>query len=235
MRHARIQRERYIGCWLPEPLTAHSTDNPLALVELADSLSIGFLVLLELLSPTERAIFLLREVFDYDYTAISNTIGKSPANCRQIMRRVRQRLPNSIPETSRPQQEIKVEQFLDAWTTGNLEQLIALMSDDIMYVSDGGGKASATHKPLHGQQKVARFLIAIRRSPQFRQISHFTSRLDAINSQPSIINYANGTPHSVMTFDLSQAGYIQKIFTIINPDKLQHIRSLGEGELELDR
>jgi RNA polymerase sigma-70 factor (ECF subfamily) len=143
-------------------------------------------------------------VFGYNYSAISNIVGKSPANCRQIMRRVRQRLPHAIPETFRPQQQIKVEQFLDAWTTGNLEQLIALMADDIAYVSDGGGKASATHKPLYGQQKVARFLIAIRCSPQLRQISHFTSRLGTINDQPSIINYANGIPHSVMTFDWSQ-------------------------------
>lgn len=223
LRRARIQREYYIGCWLPEPFITHSTDNPLELIELADSLSIAFLVLLEQLSPNERAVFLLREVFGYDYSAISNIVGKSPANCRQIMRRVRQRLAHSNPQTYRPQQEIKVEQFLDAWTTGNLEQLIALMTDDITYVSDGGGKASATHKPLHGQQKVARFLIAIRRSPKLQQISDFTSRLGAINGQPSIINYANGVPHSVMTFDWSQAERIQKIFTLINPDKLQHI------------
>lgn len=89
---ARIQREHYIGCWLPEPFITHSTDNPLNIIELADSLLIAFLVLLEHLSPNERAIFLLREVFGYDYSAISNIVGKSPANCRQIMRRLRQRL-----------------------------------------------------------------------------------------------------------------------------------------------
>ena len=224
LRRARIQREHYIGCWLPEPFITHSTDNPLDIIELADSLSIAFLVLLEHLSPNERAIFLLREVFGYDYSAISNIVGKSPANCRQIMRRVRQRLAHSTPQTYHRGQEIKVEQFLDAWTTGNLEQLIALMTNDIIYVSDGGGKASATHKPLHGQQKVARFLITIRRSPKLQHIPNFTSRLGAINAQPSIINYANGVPHSVMMFDWSQAERIQQIFTIVNPDKLQHIR-----------
>lgn len=164
LRSARVQREQYVGSWLPEPIMTQQTDDPAAQVELADSLSIAFLVVLERLSPTERAVFLLREVFDYDYDAIAQMVGKSPANCRQILRRSRQHIAAQRPRfpVSHQQQEQITSQFLEASTQGNLQGLMALLAKDVTYWSDGGGQVTAALKPLQGAMKVARFLLALR-------------------------------------------------------------------------
>ncbi|PSM49632.1 RNA polymerase sigma-70 factor [Chroococcidiopsis sp. CCALA 051] len=220
LRSARVQRERYIGAWLPEPLITQEFSHPVEQVELADSLSFAFLILLECLSPTERAIFLLREVFDYEYAEIAKIVGKSVPNCRQIVRRARLALRRPNVTASIQQQEALVEQFLESWNQGDLHGLIVLMSENITFWSDGGGKATAARIPLHGRQKVARFLIAIRRSSL---LPAFTASLLQINGRAGIVNYINGSPTGVFTFSFANR-YIQSIFAVVNPEKLRSIQ-----------
>jgi RNA polymerase sigma-70 factor, ECF subfamily len=226
LRSARIKREQYIGTWLPEPLTAERLDvrND---AELAESLSYAFLMLLECLSPTERAIFLLREVFDYDYEAIAKIVDKSIPNCRQIVSRARQHLVLRRPKISpNPQEkELLIEQFLTAWNRGDLPGLITLMAEDVTFWSDGGGNVTAAQKPLKGCLKVARFLIAIRCS---RLTPTLVPHVTEINGQPGMINIVDGTPHSVFSFDFVSEG-IQSIFAVVNPAKLKIVKPYSEG------
>lgn len=220
LRSARVQREQYIGTWLPEPIATGAMSDPAQTVELADSLSTAFLVLLETLSPTERAIFLLREVFDYNYSEIGQIVDKTPANCRQIFRRARQHLAARKPDFDvSQQQEQLAEKFLQAWNTGELQGLLMLLAEDITLYSDGGGKVTAAVKPIHKAAKVARFLLAIRRS---KKTPVFVSQLAQINHQHGIINYVNGYPHSVLIFDTFN-GKARSIYAVVNPDKLRRV------------
>ena len=220
LRSARVQREQYIGTWLPEPMLTQTSTTPAEIIELADSLSLAFLTVLERLSPIERAVFLLRDVFEYDYDEISQMVGKSPTNCRQILRRAKQHLTTERPRfpASPQQQEQITAQFLEASTQGNLPDLLLLLAQDVTYHSDGGGQVTAALKPLHGNQKVARFLWAI----QQKWLCHATSRLIEINGQPGIIYVMDGTVYSAMTFELVD-GRIQSIYNVRNPDKLRQI------------
>lgn len=218
LRSARVQREQYVGPWLPEPLMTQQTDDPAAQVELADSLSMAFLVVLERLSPIERAVFLLREVFDYDYEEIAPIVGKSPANCRQILKRSRQHIMAQRPRfpVSHQQQEQITARFLEATTQGNLQDLVSLLAQDVTYWSDGGGRVAAALKPLQGAMKVARFLLALRNKWLSTAVTHVVE----INGQPGIITFVDGCIHSITTLDIVD-GYIQSVYTMRNPEKLK--------------
>lgn len=218
LRSARVQREQYVGPWLPEPLMTQQTDDPAAQVELADSLSMAFLVVLERLSPIERAVFLLREVFDYDYEEIAPIVGKSPANCRQILKRSRQHITAQRPRfpVSHQQQEQITARFLEATTQGNLQDLVSLLAQDVTYWSDGGGRVAAALKPLQGAMKVARFLLALRNKWLSTAVTHVVE----INGQPGIITFVDGCIHSITTLDIVD-GYIQSVYTMRNPEKLK--------------
>ncbi|MEG4588193.1 RNA polymerase sigma-70 factor [Microcoleus sp. MOSTC5] len=220
LRSARVQREQYVGTWLPEPMLTQQSENSTDLMELADSLSIAFLTVMERLSPIERAVFLLRDVFDYDYDEIAQMIGKSPTNCRQILRRAKQHLADQRPRfpVSRPQQKQITTQFLDASTKGDLQDLLLLLAKDVTFCSDGGGKVVAVLKPIHGAVKVARMLLAIRRKWLLNSVSHLAD----INGQPGIIQYLDDHIHSVMTFEIVD-GCIQSIYSVRNPEKLERI------------
>ncbi|URD53855.1 RNA polymerase sigma factor SigJ [Chroococcidiopsis sp. CCNUC1] len=220
LRSARVRREQYVGPWLPEPIATQQTNDPATYVELADSLSMAFLVVLERLSPLERAVFLLREVFDYDYDEIAQMVGKTPANCRQILRRSRQHIAVSHPRfpVSHQQQEQITTKFLEASNEGNLSGLLALLAKDVTFWSDGGGKVAAALKPLQGAMKVARFLLAIRS----KWLSGAVTRIVEINGQPGIITLMGDRIHSVTTFDIVD-GYIQSIYTMRNPEKLKRL------------
>jgi RNA polymerase sigma-70 factor, ECF subfamily len=218
LRSARIKRETYTGTWLPEPVITESQDN----AELAESLSFAFLVLLECLSPTERAVFLLREVFEQDYEDVAKTVGKSVSNCRQIVHRARQHLILRRPTVQPVAQsnDAVIEQFLDCWNQGDRQGLIALMSEDVTFFSDGGGQVMAAQKPLHGCLKVARFLVAIR-SSQLTPV--LLPQIAEINGQPGLVNqFTSGTLHSVFSFDCVE-GEIHSIFAIVNPEKLKAV------------
>ncbi|MEG4205636.1 RNA polymerase sigma-70 factor [Microcoleus sp. Pol7_A1] len=220
LRSARVQREQYVGTWLPEPMLTQQSENSTDLMELADSLSIAFLTVMERLSPIERAVFLLRDVFEYDYDEIGQMIGKSPTNCRQILRRAKQHLADQRPRfpVSRPQQKQITAQFLDASTKGDLQDLLLLLAKDVTFCSDGGGKVVSVLKPIHGAVKVARMLLAIRRKWLLNSVSHLAD----INGQPGIIQYLDGHIHSVMTFEIVD-GCIQSIYSVRNPEKLERI------------
>lgn len=224
LRSARVQREQYIGPWLPEPILTEPLDDGMNQIELADSLSFAFLMLLECLSPTERAIFLLREVFEYDYAEIASIVNKSVPNCRQIVRRARQHLILRRPtiNTEVQRQEKLIEQFLSSWNQGDVHSLIALMAEDITFWGDGGGQVVAVRQPLQGALKVARFLAAIRRS---NLLPTLTPQQVSINGQSGLVNYVNGKPHSVFTFDV-QGNAIQAIFAVVNPMKLRQLMIL---------
>jgi RNA polymerase sigma-70 factor, ECF subfamily len=220
LRSARVKREQYTGTWLPEPLITEPAEN---CAELAESLSFAFLMLLECLSPTERAVFLLREVFDYDYEIIARTIGKSIPSCRQIVRRARQHLVLRRPASTSNSQnkDILVEQFLAHWNHGDLQGLIALMAEDITFWSDGGGKVVAAQKPLFGCLKVARFLVAIRRS---RLTPTLVSQVVKVNGQPGVVNLVDEKTHSILSFEFV-GDRIQSIFAVVNPEKLGAVKS----------
>ena len=222
LRLARVQREKYVGIWLPEPLMTETMNQRGDHVELAESLSFAFLTLLECLSPTERAVFLLREVFDYDYSEIANAVDKSIPNCRQIVRRARQHLVLRRPKISpcSKQKEELVDKFLASWNQGDLHQLIALMAEDITFWSDGGGQVTAARYPLQGCQKVARFLIAIRQS---RLIPALHPQIFKINDQPGILNIAEGNVQSTFSFEFSDQT-IKSIFAVVNPEKLKGVK-----------
>ena len=220
LRSARVQREQYVGPWLPEPIMTKHAEDPAAQVELADSLSMAFLVILERLSPIERAIFLLRDVFEYDYDEIAQMVGKSPTNCRQILRRSRQHIAAQRPRfpVSPQQQEQITIQFLEATTQGNLQGLMSLLANDVTFWSDGGGQVAAALKPVQGAMKVARFLLAIRS----KWLSTAVADVIKVNGQPGIITFVDGTIHSVATFEIGD-GAIRSIYMVRNPEKLKRI------------
>jgi len=222
LRSARVQREQYVGPWLPEPLP---TEPPPDAVD--ESPSMAFLVLLESLTPTERAVFLLREVFDYDYGEISRLVGKSEANCRQIARRARQSVAARRPrfERSAEQEEHLVERFLEACASGDMEGLVSLLSDDITLWSDGGGMVRAALNPIYGSDRVGRFLLGILREVP----PDFVTRQGQINGEPGIVGYAGGHPMGVLTLDILD-GRIRAIRIVVNPEKLRAVPPLPEEE-----
>jgi RNA polymerase sigma-70 factor (ECF subfamily) len=219
LRSARTQREEYVGPWLPEPLPTEPTSDADVIDE---SLSMAFLVLLESLNPTERAVFLLREVFDYD--EISRLVGKSEANCRQIARRARQSVAARRPrfESSPEQEERLMGSFLEACFGGDMEDLLALLSEDVTFWSDGGGKTRAALNPIHGADKVARFFSGIlRKAPPGLVV-----RRALVNGRPGLIGYfEDGRPQSVATFDVAE-GSIRAIRLVVNPEKLRAVPPL---------
>ena len=162
LRSARVRRETYVGEWLPEPLLASADDDPARKAETADSLSLAFLVLLESLSPEQRAAFLLREVFDEPYDRIAEIVGTSEQNARQLATRARRHVEQRRPrfEASREQREQLATRFFAAAEEGDLEGLEELLAHDVVLHGDGGGKAPAIARALHGRAKVARALIA---------------------------------------------------------------------------
>ena len=221
LRSARTKRETYVGPWLPEPIVTEDTPDA---VELAESLSMAFLVLLERLTPIERAAFLLHEVFDFEYAEIARVVDKTEANCRQLVARARKRIGSSQArfEADPAQAKRLVERFTEASFAGDLEGLVAVLAEDITFYGDGGGKIpGAALKPLHGARSVARFALGVME----RLVPAETIvRPTTINGQPGFIAYVSGRPLSALIFDIRD-GLIQTIYAVGNPDKLQALPS----------
>lgn len=220
LRSARVRREEYVGPWLPEPLPSDRAEEITEPTELDESLSMAFLVLLESLNPVERAVFLLREVFDYDYEEISRIVEKSEANCRQIARRARQAVAARRPrfERSPEQEERLTRQFLEACTSGDMEGLVGMLSEDVILWSDGGGKVAAAPYPIHGPERVARFLLGVLRMVP----PGFYARPARINGGPGVVGYVNGNPTSVVALDVA-GGRLKGVRIIVNPEKLRAV------------
>jgi sigma-70-like protein len=231
LRSARARRERYVGEWLPEPVVEGADADPARHAEVADSLSLAFLVLLESLSPEQRAAFLLREVFDYPYDEIARIVGKSEDNARQLVTRARRHVEERRPrfEASRKRREALAQRFFAAATDGDLHALEELLAHDVMLHGDGGGKAPALAHPVHGRAKVARTLLAWFRATA--RIGGATLRSAEVNGQPgALVLDPEGRLVNVLALDVAD-GQIQAIRSIVNPDKLRHLgptANLGE-------
>ena len=220
LRSAKTQREQYIGPWLPEPLITEETSDIDEHLALSDSLSMAFLVMLERLSPIERACFLLREVFDYPYPEIATIVDKSEANCRQMVHRAHEHIDagNRRFEIEPEQLEQISARFMKATAEGDMDALIALLTDDVTVWSDGGGKVPAALNPIYGPQKVARFFVKLAmRMPPDTQM-----RLRRVNDRPGFIVWMGGQVDFVAEVSFRD-GLIDALRIVRNPDKLRHL------------
>jgi RNA polymerase sigma-70 factor (ECF subfamily) len=228
-----------VGAWLPEPLVtdelAPATEpDPAERAEMSDSLSMAFLVLLESLTATERAVFLLREVFGYEYAEIAEITGKSEPNCRQIFTRARHHIDEGKPrfEASREQRDEVARRFFDAAGGGDLNGLLELLAPDVVTIGDGGGKGQALREPLHGPERVGRFLLGLYRRAE-KEGTYAVPAL--VNGQPGAVIYdAEGRVASVFALDIAD-GLVQAIRSVVNPDKLQHLGPTSDLYLRHDR
>ncbi|HEY2064516.1 MAG TPA: RNA polymerase sigma-70 factor [Gemmatimonadaceae bacterium] len=220
LRSARYQRETYVGPWLPEPLVTEFAPDPSEHVELAESLSMAFMVMLERLSPIERAVLLLHDVFDFDYTEIARIVDKSETNCRQLLSRAKKHVGTSESrfDADPAQSERLLQGFMQASLAGDMESMLAVLADDITLWADGGGKVpGAAVKPVRGLESVARFVFS--RAQQFVSAER-TLRPTQINGQPGFIVYVSGRPLAAMILHIRD-GRIRTIYAVGNPDKLQ--------------
>ena len=217
MRSARVRREQYPGTWLPEPVLADPA--PEAAVR-NESLSMAVLVLLERLTPVERAVFVLREAFDYGYDEIADIVGKSPANVRQLAVRARRHVDEERPrfEPSREQREELVRRFIAALQQGETEPLVEMLATDAAFYGDGGGKAPAVGE-LHGRDRITRALTGFARVGRRRGATVLQVE---INGQPGLLAFEGETPVAAWALHISD-GAIQTIHGVTNPDKLAHI------------
>jgi len=233
LRSARVRREMYVGDWLPEPIVVPADrPGPAEHAELADSLSMAFLVLLEALSPVERAVFMLREAFGYGYRDIARITGKTEVNCRQIFTRAKRRIAaggqarrGAPGPARRAEGEELARRFFEAADGGDMDALLDMLAPDVVVHGDGGGKAQAIGKPLAGRQRVTRHLINVLRLGRSLGISF---RLAWVNGRPGAVLYdAAGRVASVIELDVAD-GVIQAIHAVVNPDKLGHIGPVSD-------
>jgi RNA polymerase sigma-70 factor (ECF subfamily) len=221
LRSARARREVYPGEWLPEPLV---DDQAARHAETADSLSLAFLHLLEKLSPVERAVFLLREVFDYPYEDVAEIVGKSPANCRQILARAHRHVEEGRRRfsVSREEREEVARRFLAAWEEGETEELVELLAPDATMYGDGGGKAPAVPAPLVGAERIAKAIVGWGRQARERGIVH---RRALVNGEPGLVFYEpDGRALWVASLEIAD-GVVVAVRSVLNPDKLTHVPS----------
>jgi RNA polymerase sigma-70 factor, ECF subfamily len=220
---ARVRREEYVGPWFPEPLLADPYQDPERSAELADSVSMAALVLQERLSPLERAVFVLREVFGFGFPEVASAVGRSQAACRQLAVRARRHMGEGRPrfEAGRREREELAMRFFDAFTGGNLDGLRELLAADVHMVGDGGGKAPQWGTGvIVGAQNVARVLAAL--VPPFARIGGVVEP-HQVNGQPgAIFRDRDGRVINIWALDIL-GGQIQTIRTVINPDKLRHV------------
>lgn len=220
---ARVKRETYVGQWLPEPIVDEKASDPAKASIVADSLSLGFLVLLETLSPAERAVFILREGFDCEFSDIARIVEKSEENCRQILARARKHIDERRPryDASLSDAEKLVAPFLAALGSGDLDSMLAKLAEHVVLIADGGDKPGALLRPLHGAEPVARAMLNAMRK---HGMTGGEVRRASINGLPGIVRFAEGRAEAVLAFEVT-AGLIQAVFVISNPAKLRHLHN----------
>jgi RNA polymerase sigma-70 factor (ECF subfamily) len=228
LRSARARRERYVGQWLPEPIITHGRDDPAQHAETADSLSVALLVLLESLSPEQRAVLLLRDVFDYGYPEIAVIVGKSEDNVRQLATRARRHVKLRRPrfQTTREQRDELARRFFAAVDHGDLAGLESLLAHDVELTGDGGGKVPALARSLRGRSRVARTLIGGMRR---------VARVPGVSLRPVEVNGGPGALFlddqerliGVLALDIVD-GQITSISSVVNPDKLKHLGPVAD-------
>jgi len=227
LQSARVRREQYFGQWLPEPLFTQSAAETASLRGIEGSLSIAFLMLLERLTPVERAVFILREVFDYEYAEVAAMLGRSETNCRQILKRAKQHVAQERQRFDASPQEHQrlLREFLEATERGDMQGLLALLSRDVVLYTDGGGKVTAVPNPIYGPDHVTRFFFGARDKFMPKDI---VRRFMEINGQPGIAVYHQGQVFGVLSIDVV-AGQIRNIYIVRNPDKLERLPSLAHA------
>jgi RNA polymerase sigma-70 factor (ECF subfamily) len=218
LRSAQHQRETYVGPWLPEPLLEDVAPDASDQVEVAESLSMAFLVVLESLSPLERAAFLLHEVFSYDYSELAEMLGRKEDACRQLVHRAKQHVAARRPRF-RVDKETQLEllrSFTAACVLGDVDSLASLLTEDVVLQSDSGGRVQAARKPIYGPRRVARFLVNIvgKAAPEL------STRVVTVNGQPGLANYVDDKLDSVVNLDFAE-GRIQGVHIVVNPEKLR--------------
>ncbi|RST46143.1 RNA polymerase sigma-70 factor [Variovorax sp. DXTD-1] len=227
LRAAKVQREHYIGAWMPEPTLTDAPATPEQLLERADNVSVAFLAVLERLAPEARAAFLLREVFDADYEEVARTLGKSEAACRQLVHRAKAQVQEARPrfQVSRETHQRLLRAFADAAARGSLQDLKALMAEDVELIGDGGGKVQSFSKVLRGSQRLAQLYFALwrRMGPAVRM------ELVDINGEPGLLRFFDGQLESAQTFEI-EGERIVRIRAQRNPDKLARIARLFSSQ-----
>jgi RNA polymerase sigma-70 factor (TIGR02957 family) len=228
LRSARVRRERYVGEWLPEPIITDGDDDPARHAETADSLSLAMLVLLESLSPEQRAVLLLHDVFDYGYPEIAAIVGKSEDNVRQLATRARRHVQQRRPrfQTTRGQRDELARRFFAAAEHGDLAALEALLAHDVELTADGGGKVPALARSLHGRTRVARTVVKGLR--QFSRLPGVSLRPVEVNGGPGAL-FLDGQERliGVVALDIA-GGQIRSFRAIWNPDKLAHLGPVAD-------
>jgi RNA polymerase sigma-70 factor, ECF subfamily len=212
----------YVGPWLPEPVVEPARSDPGGPLETAESVSMALLLVLESLSPVERAAYLLRRIFDYDYDVIAQILDKSEASCRQIVSRAEQRIHDQRPrfDPDPADAERLTDAFLQACSTGDLNGLMQILASDAVLYSDGGGKAAAALAPIRGADKIARFFLGIlKKAPPNTEVHRAR-----VNGQPGLVVTVEGQLVQVLTLDVVD-GRIATCFVVRNPDKLARVAS----------
>jgi RNA polymerase sigma-70 factor (ECF subfamily) len=221
LRSARVRRERYVGPWLPEPLLTETEPDR---AEMLESLSMAFLVVLESLSPVERAVLLLHDVFGFGFDEVARIVGKSVENCRQIAVRARRNVEARRPrfEVSQDRQDELASRFFAAAEEGDVDSLVELLAEDVVMVGDGGGQG-ARRTPARGALRVARFVVGLARAAARHNVVTVPAR---VNGQAAAIAYwPDGSVASVMTVDVAD-GRVMAVLSVVNPDKLRHVPPL---------
>jgi RNA polymerase sigma-70 factor (ECF subfamily) len=210
---------------LSQSIVLSSTDqgsDPLVVLRADESLSMAFPVMLERLTPVERAFYLMREIFDYKYSDIAAVLGLSEANSRQILRRAKQHVRAVRPRfrSSAQEHDALLEGFRQATGSGDMDRLLALLSNDVVLHSDGGGKATAVPYLIYGANRVARAIVLGLKTKLVPE--DLVQRIVQINGASGVVSYSNGQPHSVLTLDVTE-GHIRAIYIVTNPEKLAHL------------
>ncbi|WP_240421174.1 RNA polymerase sigma-70 factor [Paenibacillus periandrae] len=225
LKSVRKKRISYVGNWLPEPTVQLNDHSPLDSVERHDTISYAFLILMDKLTPLERAVFILREVFAYEHSEIGEMFNKSEVNCRKIFSRVKKKVDLSSEKDEMLSSHLieekeLVTRFISALSNGNIQSLVDMLTEDVIFIADGGGKVSAAINPIYSRKRVLALLNALssKRFPETK------AQLVKVNDQPGILLTKEGIPTGVICFEWdAQTMTIQRIYFIANPDKLQHL------------
>jgi RNA polymerase sigma-70 factor (TIGR02957 family) len=225
LKSARTTREEYIGPWLPEPVLTSEIDGPDTILQRAESVTLAFLVLLEKLSPEERAVFLLKDVFEYEHSEIAATLRTTADNSRQLLHRAKRRMAEGRPRLTGTEQSRRAiaESFARAFAAGDGSALTALLANDVGVWSDGGGKVSAARRPLVGRDTVLGFLIGLHRTAQTAGLADSVLlAIEDVNSEPALVVRVAQRLDSIFVLSIDD-GAIAAIRIVRNPDKLAHI------------
>jgi len=225
LKSAKRKKETYLGIWLPEPLLQAEGTDPLDAVERSETISYAFMLLLESLTPAERAVYVLREAFDTDYRDIAEFMGKSEANCRKIYSRAKKKIEGAAAEgrgrIGFGTEERLVARFVDAFRTGAIPELLKLLADDAVFFSDGGGVVRAAIRPIYTRPRVATMLQVLADNKlKDAEVHEMT-----VNGSKGLLFVRNGIVLATVSFDWSPDTYeIRRIYTVLNPEKLKHLR-----------